>query len=100
MSHAFTVRRNFDGLEATFHGYANGIFYKCFGCEDFDKGVSGSNEERVFKKQFVQNALLKALSSSEIRTYPDKNRAKELANFLANEMTYCVDSDEFTVCFW
>lgn len=100
MAHCFTITRNWDGLEANFFGYANGILYKCFNCQDFNNGVSGSNEKRTFTKPFVYNALLKVLVSDEIRHYPDPNRADELRQFLLEAMGLCVDSDEFTVHFW
>lgn len=100
MAHCFTITRNWDGLEANFFGYANGILYKCFNCEDFNNVVSGSNEMRTFKKPFVYNALVNVLASNEIRHYPDPNRADELREFLLEAMGLCVDSDEFTVHFW
>jgi hypothetical protein len=100
MAHGFSITRQHDGLEANFYGYANGILYKCFKCEDFDKVVSGSGEERIFKKPFVHQALVEFLASTEIRTYPDPTRADELRHFLLEELKLCVDTDEFTVCFW
>lgn len=99
MAHFFHIMNDRTKEQAGFAGLAGGIIYEQFESHDLNAGVSGSGEERVFSKQFVENALINILASSQIRNYPDPTRADELRKFLVEVVGLSNDADTFTATF-
>jgi hypothetical protein len=80
MAHDFKIKCIKGGpvFEAFFFGYADGIIYKSFNDEKYDKGVSGSGETSTHTWEEVSYSLRKIINSIECLTYPDQTRFDEL----------------------
>lgn len=75
MAHDVTFKQK--NKQIYFFGYANGIFYKMFNCQKFDRGLSGSSESIEIDFQICLDTVLKICKSPTALHYPDQNRFPE-----------------------
>ena len=75
MAHDITFQTENKEDEAVyFFGYMEGIFYRAFNCESFDKKISGSNESITMDRDKVFICLEQIRVSEERKRYPAPNR--------------------------
>ncbi|HBQ0466973.1 TPA: hypothetical protein L7I91_005657 [Klebsiella aerogenes] len=99
MSHDFSIERKKDEKTAYFFGFADGVFYKYFHCENFNNHFSGSNEGKTISKKGAENALNRIINSEEIKNYPDPNRINDIKDFYNNVVLRSNEEDKFYIHF-
>ncbi|WP_174625692.1 hypothetical protein [Candidatus Methylobacter favarea] len=93
MAHDFSIERISTKETAFFFGYGGGALYKAFGCEQFNNGISGSNNGIEITKIVCHNALAYALFL--LADYPDTDRANDLKRFLHDVVLPSSDDELF-----
>lgn len=100
MAHQFLIERKKDKKEAWFLGFAEGVFYKQFHCEEFNGMISGRNQGKTIPKKTAESALKRIIESEEIKNYPDPERINEIKDFYFNVVLNSNDTDTFYIHYY
>lgn len=85
--------------EVFFFGYAEGIFYQAFNCEEHDMICSGDEEYITINYQTAFNGLKKAIEMFDKINYPDSSRINDVKAFYERMKTDYKDIEWFEICF-
>lgn len=101
MAHDFVIKAGIEKGDpfACFSGYATGIFYSVFNANQFDAGMSGSNQGKWVTQQEAAHAISAALESDAIIHYPDPTRADGVKDFYEQHIKTASSDAKFYVHF-
>lgn len=90
--------KNLPKDEVFFYGYAGGIFYKAFHCENHDMCLSGDEEIIMISYKRALAGLKTAIELFNQINYPDPSRIDEIKEFYERMETDYKDQ-WFEICF-
>ena len=79
-----TEKEEYKGIpddQVFFFGYADGIFYKAFRCEEFNNLLSGDGSISLIPYDTAVNALKTAIDEFYKLNYPDSTRINDIKEF-------------------
>ena len=85
--------------QAAFFGYAEAVFYRAFGAQGFNGGVSGNGGSKVITHAEAKDGLLFAINSDAIANYPDGSRIDDVRNFYEEHVKNADSSAKYFVWF-
>jgi hypothetical protein len=74
---------------AYFFGYCEGVWYQALDCEQFDGGVSGTNEGLDVDYHVFTEALKWIEEQPEVKSYPDPTRFPDALCTIRNALRFC-----------
>lgn len=82
--HEYTEKEEYKGIpddQVFFFGYADGIFYKAFRCEECNNLLSGDGSVHLIPYDTAVNALKTAIDEFYKLNYPDPTRINDIKEF-------------------
>lgn len=82
--HTYIEKEEYKGVpndEVYFFGYADGIFYKAFRCEECNNLLSGDGSISLIPYDTAVNALKTAIDEFYKLNYPDSTRINDIKEF-------------------